>query len=159
VETHRNTLVPLTAIASIYTQNAQYDTALRFLEEAAKINPRSSQVWTKTGDLYVLRNEPGQAIAAYNAALDLKPDDAEAACGLAAAAWAANQHAKALQLLQALLTNSPNSASIHAALSLVYAAENQPDQATKHAEAANALRWGAVDEFRKRGLFRSSSSH
>jgi tetratricopeptide (TPR) repeat protein len=74
----------------------------------------------RLGDLALLRNDLQTASAHYSRALQLQPNDAEAALGLAKALMDMNQPQKAEPLLEHAVALDPTSAVAHFRLSTVY---------------------------------------
>ncbi len=84
-----NTLTRYTNRASVYTTRKEYDLALADLQHAAELSPTSARVYTGIGNalLSLKRNE--DALAAFNQAIALDPNENGALGALGG--WAAKE--------------------------------------------------------------------
>jgi cytochrome c-type biogenesis protein CcmH/NrfG len=87
---------------------------------ALAVNGLDEKSECRLGDLALLRNDLQTASAHYSRALQLQPNDAEAALGLAKALMDMNQPQKAEPLLEHAVAVDPTSAVAHFRLSTVY---------------------------------------
>ena len=87
---------------------------------ALAVNSLDEKSECRLGDLALLRNDLQTASGHYSRALQLQPNDAEAALGLAKALMDMNQPQKAEPLLEHAVAVDPTSAVAHYRLSAVY---------------------------------------
>ena len=81
--------------------------AIASLEQATRDNPKEVQAWVQLGHAYFDSGQAKQAIAAYNSALALKPDDANVMTDLGVMYHEDKQHQKAIELLTRCSSSTP----------------------------------------------------
>jgi tetratricopeptide (TPR) repeat protein len=87
---------------------------------ALAVNSMDEKSECRLGDLALLRDDLEAASSHYSRALQLQPNDAEAALGLAKTLMSMNQPQKAEPLLEHAVTVDPTSAVAHFRLSTLY---------------------------------------
>ena len=96
----------------------------------------TSDAWDALGVLYAQRNSLNCALPAFESALRLQPDSAEARYNLALALIQSGQPARATQELDTLIRQKPQFAGAHYALGVVLQGKNQPEAAQREFETA-----------------------
>ena len=64
---------PRIDLANLYFDAEKYDDAIKWYEEALKINPKDANVSTDLGVCYYYTNQPDKALAQFDASLKLDP--------------------------------------------------------------------------------------
>lgn len=113
----------------------QADAALIAFQEAANCDPTLIMAYIALGEAYSERGNATEAIAAYERALRLEPENRSALRGAAALYIREKLNAKAVAALEVLAGKEPNDSQTHADLGAAYFATGNMD--------------GAEAEFRK----------
>lgn len=79
-------------LGRVLARKGELDRALEVLNEALQINPSNADALAYRGNVRLLRNEPAEALADYEAALRLQPGDSAALKGRQAALRALGRH-------------------------------------------------------------------
>ena len=87
---------------------------------ALKLNPYDALSWRQLGGIRNAKGEFKAAEEAYNKALALQPNDAEAQTGLAIVLISTNRADQAMSLLESALKNDPTNMTAHFRLSGLY---------------------------------------
>jgi cytochrome c-type biogenesis protein CcmH/NrfG len=103
--------------------NAQeYKEALRHLIKVAKEDPSNTRAWVLMGDCYRSWGKDGQAIKAYEKAIELDASQKEALLGMGMSYGNMNKHGQAIVPLKSLVQLDPPNALAHFYLGLSYEA-------------------------------------
>jgi len=86
--------------------------ALSSYDQALKLRPIFDEGWRQYGDLLLRAGDPSEAVAAFNTALNQKPDNARALAGMANAQNALGRHAQALETLRTAVAYNPDDQAI-----------------------------------------------
>lgn len=105
---------------------------------AIKDNPFDEKSLSRMGDIYMRKGDIQKAHDAYQSAVQLQPDDPDAAFGLAKTLVAMDQPDKALPVMEKAVQLDPTNASAHFRLSTLYRQVGRIDD-SKH----------QVDEYKK----------
>jgi Tfp pilus assembly protein PilF len=102
---------------------------------AIAANALDERAKAKLGDLYADKGELDSAAVYYKQALELQPNDADAALGLARVYTEKNDPASALPLLERVIADDPTNVLAHYRLSAVYRKLNRPEDAKRELAA------------------------
>lgn len=117
----------------------QVDAALIAFQEAANCDPKLTLSYIALGEAYAERGNEGEAIAAYDRALRLEPENPSALRGAAALYLRAKLNAKAATALEILVKKAPADAPAHADLGATYFAMGNLEGAEKEFQQALRL--------------------
>ena len=121
-----------------------YDEANDRFRLAVKEQPKSAQVRTEWGNLYLEHYQPGDAAKLFEEALEIDPNDAHAYLGLARVA-AERFDSKATKLAQEALQHDPKLFEAHELLGFLALEDGDTKLATEESEKALALSPEALD--------------
>lgn len=127
------------------------DPALRYFKKAQSLEPTNPVFATEIGKLHLDRNETGEAVAAFQRALELKPDYLDARRGLAKAYDELGQTDKALVILEEATRVHKNPELLYEAGRLYYN-QGKLDEAIARFTAALELRPGYANAMYSLGL-------
>ncbi|MDO5565221.1 MAG: tetratricopeptide repeat protein [Planctomycetia bacterium] len=133
----------------VYYTQGQYDQALPYFQEAARLDPNNAEALYNLASTYqqqaIAHNQPGQLIQAenyYRACLDKKPSAETTVCcyrGIATSMTRRNQAGQAIELLKGWETRNPNSVEPKLELAYLYEAQGKNAEALKELQAAVGL--------------------
>ncbi len=112
------------------------DKALDWLEQAARLNPARAEVFTNLGNAYRANNEPVQAAAAYQRAIDLDAAHVEARSQWAGLAFDAGRLADARRAWEAAAVVDPAWPGVMRGLGAVAVREGRPRDALPYLQQA-----------------------
>lgn len=123
---------------SLLLNNLDKSTAL--VEEIKNSSYKdSSQYYSLLGDIFVRRNNVGQAITNYEQAIKLKPKNDEALSNYGFAYFQIKEYAKAIEQLEKALAVNPQSTFALNNLGLIYSVKEDYTKAKKYLTTANDL--------------------
>lgn len=133
----------------VYYTQGQYDQALPYFQEAARLDPNNAEALYNLASTYqqqaIAHNQPTQLIQAenyYRACLDKKPSAETTVCcyrGLATSMTRRNQADQAVELLKGWETRNPNSVEPKLELAYLYEAQGKNPEALKQLQTAVGL--------------------
>ncbi|MDD3587372.1 MAG: tetratricopeptide repeat protein [Thermoguttaceae bacterium] len=133
----------------VYYTQGQYDQALPYFQEAARLDPNNAEALYNLASTYqqqaIAQNQPGQLIQAenyYRACLDKKPSAETTVCcyrGIATSMTRRNQADQAVELLKGWQTRNPNSVEPKLELAYLYEAQGKNAEALQELQSAVAL--------------------
>ena len=137
-------------LAFVRLNQKRFDDAVALFDRARKLSPKRADVqdgyqtakfWSlmQRGETALQQNQPDLAIAAYDEALTVHPQDAEATLGLAQAYVKAKNISAAEQEFQQVLNQSPNNVDAIAGLAFLRVQEKKFDEAATLFDKANKL--------------------
>jgi tetratricopeptide (TPR) repeat protein len=136
----------------------QVDEALIGFQEAARCDPKLTLAWIALGEAYTERGNEVEALAAYDRALGLEPENTAALRGAAALYMRAKMTAKAVAALDILTKQNPGDSELHSELGAAYfgtgnldAAETEFNQALKLAPKSSAALLGQANLLLRKG--------
>ncbi|UCG59539.1 MAG: tetratricopeptide repeat protein, partial [Phycisphaerales bacterium] len=109
--------------------------ALKFMNQALKINPRRADVYSAMGWLSIQKGEFEQAIAHYRKALEIQPNLPNTRSNIAHALVVLGRHDEATKELNREIQTAPDSAFAHFLLGQAYLQQKQYDKARESYEA------------------------
>jgi len=115
------------------------DAALIAFQEAAKCDPKLTVAFIAMGEAYSELGNEGEAIAAYERALRLDPDNEAGLRGAASLYTKSKQNAKAAEALGKLVKQVPRDAEVHADLGAEFFATGDQEAAEKEFQEALRL--------------------
>ena len=127
-----------------YLGLTQYDEANDRFRAAVKDRPKSAQIRTEWGQLYLEHYQPGDAAKLFEEALEIDQNYAPAWLGLARVA-AERFDDKAVELAQRALANDAKLYEAHELLAYMSLEDNDPKAAGDEAQKALALSTEALD--------------
>jgi len=129
------------AIAAAFTAKPRVETddPTSLASKPGKVGP---DVYVARGRLYENQNKPAEAIAQYQQALSIAPNNLEATVSLARLYDRRGDSAKAVEIYHKALKAHPKSALVHNDLGLCHARQKQFQRATESLNKAIALQPG-----------------
>jgi tetratricopeptide (TPR) repeat protein len=116
-----------------------YARALRLLDQAAKADKVSAELFNEYGMIYLDAEEPQQAADYFDRALKIKPDDEKAFAGRATVGLMNREYKKTESRLREYLSRHPQSSRVRAVLANAYFENSQIEEAEAEAERALAI--------------------
>lgn len=116
----------------------QFDDALRLLEPELKLRPSDATLWTMQGVAYQGRGDNARALASFNHALNIAPDDIPALQKAAQIEYE-DGDSKAIPLLEHLLRLEPDDQTTHGMLAVLEYQQGDCAKAVPHFEKASSL--------------------
>src|ERR1700689_3572524 len=98
----------LNMLGIVHGQRRNHTEAIRFIERALKVNPRSAEAYANLGRVQFEMGEPRRAVATYTKAIALKPDFTMAHSNVAAALRSLGRLQEALTHCDAALASHPD---------------------------------------------------
>jgi tetratricopeptide (TPR) repeat protein len=117
----------------------QVDAALIAFQEAANCDPKLTLAYIALGEAYAERGNDAEALAAYDRALRLEPENPSGLRGAAALFLRAKLNAKAAAALEIVVRKEPADAQAHADLGAAYFATGNLEGAEKEFQQALRL--------------------
>jgi len=117
----------------------QFDTALPILQQAATDLPHVAEIPLAIGNIHLARNEPADAIAAYDKTLRLQPDHLQALLHAGSCHVLLGQRDKARTYQEQAVDRHPTSAAAHAALALTLSQSGDIEGSLRACDAALAI--------------------
>lgn len=130
-------------LAECQYELGEYERALHYLEQAARVGPRSAAARSLEGFSLIGLGRLDEARARFDAALSQLPNDRDARFGLALLDLRAGRTADAKAKLAATLGQAPRDARALLAMALITRAEGR--QAESASFLSEALRWSSDD--------------
>lgn len=93
-------------------RNYTWHSEVSLWEDTTAKSPTKSRPWRMLGDAYLKQQDYSKALAAYQQALSLQPDNMEIEANLAATYVAAGNVSQAVSIYQSVLQKDPNQAQI-----------------------------------------------
>jgi len=116
-----------------------YARALRLLDQAAKADKVSAELFNEYGMIYLDAEEPQRAANYFDRALKIKPDDEKAFAGRATVGLMNREYKKTESRLREYLSRHPQSSRVRAVLANAYFENSQIEEAEAEAERALAI--------------------
>jgi tetratricopeptide (TPR) repeat protein len=114
-----------------FRQQQQLPQAIQELQEATKVDPRSSAVHLELGIAYEESQRLDEAVSAYQAAVTTDPKNMNAQLRLGQGYNAQKQYEPAIAAFNAVLEGNPNKAEAYAGLGVAYFHQDKRDDAKK----------------------------
>jgi tetratricopeptide (TPR) repeat protein len=130
---------PRFALAGWYEQEGNWKKALALYREAERIVPASGAAYRSAGEMLDQLGQPDAAIAEFNKALDVDPNDQAAACDLAWDLKHAGKLEEAERLLKMAISVDPYFAPSHYDLASTYSDEKKMTEAIAEYERTLVL--------------------
>jgi tetratricopeptide (TPR) repeat protein len=99
-------------LSALYISTGDYETALRFCDEAIRIDPDSTLPWTNASNAWLQQREPANALLAAERACALAPDYASALLGMNNALKELQRHREAMDVMVRAAHAVPGDAKI-----------------------------------------------
>ena len=130
--------------AEAYFGLGEFDSANEEFRQAYKAQPRSAQVKTEWGRMFLEHYQPSDAAKLFAEALETDPNYAPAYFGLARV-FAQRFDKRAIDLAEETLKHDPNLAAAHELLAYLALEDNNPKLATEEAQKALSISKEALD--------------
>lgn len=121
-----------------------YDKAVELSRAALQVSPNNAQLWTLQGIALVSAGQGKEALAAFQRALKISPDDVAALAGAAEIEYQADNQG-AVPLLKRLLVARPDDPTAHAMLAVLDYRRADCSGAVTHFEKAGELLDSQID--------------
>ena len=131
--------------AYLYSKKPNAAKAIEYLSTARDMNPRVAQYWAHLGDAYQMSGNNGEAMSAYESAVEKDPTNAEAYISMARIWARAQQEDLAIPKLEEAIRLSPNDARPIKDLYELYIRERQYDKVVPLLEKYVSLTGTDVD--------------
>ena len=128
---------PHYVLGSVYAAQKNYDAAIEAFQEAVKVNPGAVAAEVQLSQLYIIKNDPAEAVKWADRALAGRPNDPGARLVLIRALKAGRQLDRAEAEIKDLLAKFPRQAALHSELGSIELLKGQPE--TARAAFARAL--------------------
>ncbi|HKJ52559.1 MAG TPA: tetratricopeptide repeat protein [Gammaproteobacteria bacterium] len=122
-------LQPMVALVRTYLRNGQNPEARKFLDSVVEDNPDNTLAYMLLGQLSLLENDPGGAVAQFNKVIEIAPDLDIGYRGLASAYRSAGQFDKAGESIRRGLDAIPNLPVLNMTLASIYEVQGRFDEA------------------------------
>lgn len=107
----KNAMIPtLIGDAYLYGKKPEGAKAVTYLSNARDMDTKNAKIWSHLGDAYRLIDDNGEAMTAYETAVEKDPTNAEAYISMARIWASAKQDSLAIQKLREAMRLSPNDA-------------------------------------------------
>jgi tetratricopeptide (TPR) repeat protein len=116
----------------------EYDKAIELSQTALRTSPNDAQLWTLQGIAYASKGDAKQALAAFQSALKISPDNLGALAGASQIAYQTGNPG-AIPLLNRLLRQRPEEPTAHAMLAVLEYRAGNCAEAVPHFEKAGQL--------------------
>jgi len=126
-------------LGTAFDDNGQFDKAVAFLQEAARINPHYARGESALGAALADQGKLPEAIVCFRKAVQLRPDNAELHYNLGTALSNSGQLDEAASQFLKALQSSPDSASAHYGLAVVLLKQGKMAEAIEHLSKAVRL--------------------
>ncbi|MBV8864210.1 MAG: tetratricopeptide repeat protein [Acidobacteriaceae bacterium] len=130
--------------AEAYLGLGEFDSANEEFRQAYKNQPRSAQVKTEWGRMFLEHYQPSDAAKLFTEALETDPNYAPAYLGLARV-FAQRFDKRAIDLAQEALKHDPKLSEAHELLAYLALEDNDPKAATEEAQKALSITNEALD--------------
>jgi len=132
--------------------NQEFDKVVELTRTALRESPNSAQLWTFQGIALAGKGDDQNARISFKHALKIAPDNVGALAGAAQSAYATNNTAEAVPLLNHLLRLRPGEPTAHAMLAVLQYREGNCAGAAAHFEKAGELIRSQVDGLNALGM-------
>lgn len=133
------------SLSMVYLLQKQYEPARKHLRRSLELGVADVQVYGQLAYINLQLGQPGSAIAGYQTALLLEPDNTQWQQGLLYALINSQAFDQAQGLLDSMLKANPQSADLWLQRGQIALRQNRPDQALSSLEAAIQLGERNVD--------------
>jgi tetratricopeptide (TPR) repeat protein len=127
---------PHITLARIEAQEGHTELAMQEVQTARKLEPLSADVWGALGEVYEAQRKMPDAMAAYQKAIDLAPDDWRWPVNVAIAKFNQGDISGSIPLFEQAVKNAPDNWVVYFDLGLVRSQVNQIDEALKDVNRA-----------------------
>jgi glycosyltransferase involved in cell wall biosynthesis len=98
--------------AKVCVGKKDFDNALKYFGEAAKIDPNYRLIFSEIAKVYLLKEDKEQAVIFYRKSVELNPDNPSAANNLAVTYMSMGKFKEAMELLEGHLKKHPQNAAL-----------------------------------------------
>ncbi|MEX0655036.1 MAG: tetratricopeptide repeat protein [Phycisphaeraceae bacterium] len=126
-------------LAAAYLQLGRAGEAVPYARQAVRLDPESQAAWSNLGAAYSLTRRYDRALDAYRHAVELGEREQPVLLGLADAHIQLGNHQQAVNVLQALLRDNPDSGTGHERMGLAQFRMREFETALTHYERASEL--------------------
>jgi len=126
----------LYALVQLYSKDNQNDSSLALMQRISRLAPPNSQTHQQVGEYYLRLNQPGQAIAEFQRAIELDSSNYQAYAGIGLAYEAQKDFKNALKVYLLLQTQSASNPLLSQKIIGLYYGLNLPDSAISQAKSA-----------------------
>jgi protein O-GlcNAc transferase len=130
---------------------ADYDSAIKYIKRALKLNPDNAEAYTNMGNAYKNKGQLDKAITSYEEAIKLKPHLAMAHNNLGSALQEQNLLDEAVTCYQKALKLEPDLYMAYNNLGVIMLEKGHLDEAAKYCRKAIALNPGFADAYNNLG--------
>ncbi len=130
----------LAIMGNLYYRHGNAIQALRFWNEALRLNPKRADIYKSMGWLFLKKGEFDQAIAQYRKALDIQPQLPLVHSNIGHALMMSGRQNEAITELNKEIRISPNSSFAYFLLGQAYLQQKEYEKAKKNYEAAIKLK-------------------
>lgn len=110
----------------------QYDEAIRYLSEAAKVKPSAGEIQVDLGTVFIAKDMLEEGVRYLRKALELNPNSAEAYFNLGVAAFLRGDKQEAMKCWSRTVEIKPDDYAAHYNLALALEEQGNADQAIEH---------------------------
>ncbi len=128
------------SLGRIYRKEKKYDIAKKNLEDATRVNPKISGAWEELGFVLSAVGETKRAILAFQKAVELEPENANARTNLGKVLVADDANDAAIGHFSLVLRKFPKHPEASYGMGLAYCQKGDPDLAQKYLKKATIYR-------------------
>ncbi len=132
-------IIALIGEAYLRSSNPNGEKAVDFLSRAKGMNPKDANTWALLGEAYLLVGNNGEAMTAFETAVDKDPTATSAYISMGRIWSAAKQDDLAIEQLEKAIELAPNDALPYKDLIEIYIRKNQYDKVTPLLEKYSSL--------------------
>src|SRR5438067_361246 len=125
--------------------NRDFDKVVELTRTALRESPNNAQLWTFQGIALAEKGDNPRAFVSFKHALKIDPNNPGALAGAAQSAYATNNSAEAVPLLNRFLRLRPDEPTAHAMLAVLQYREGNCSSAATHFEKADELIGSQLD--------------
>src|SRR5205807_5661037 len=125
--------------------NRDFDKVVELTRTALRESPNNAQLWTFQGIALAEKGDNPRAFVSFKHALKIDPNNPGALAGAAQSAYATNNSAEAVPLLNRFLRLRPDEPTAHAMLAVLQYREGNCAGATTHFEKAGEVIRSQID--------------
>ena len=148
-ETNYSDELLYTFISNVYVNQGEYEKAIEAQEKSLALHA-DYRGYVTLGMLYHLTKDDGNAVSAYQKAIDMTPEKGEAYASLGALYLGQNDTGRALSYLEKAASLEPKLAVIQANLAVAYAMTGDTEKSESALEKARGLKCENIEQFEER---------
>ena len=133
--------------------NRDFDKVVELTRTALRESPNNAQLWTFQGIALAEKGDNPRAFVSFKHALKIDPNNPGALAGAAQSAYATNNSAEAVPLLNRFLRLRPDEPTAHAMLAVLQYREGNCSSAATHFEKADELIGSQLDALNAYGAW------